>query len=174
MNTKCKVLVMLFLFTMVCASDVFAQLTKTKFEIESLRGIKGVDVAIEDLNPDIEKDGLKKDQIQTDVELKLRLAGIKVLTEEERLNEPGMPFFYVNVNSQKSDTSFGFYSFNVDVRLCQWTSLIRDPKILVPSTTWSITTIGHAVKENGFNYVRDVIKDQVDKFINDYLSVNPK
>ena len=68
MNTKCKVLAILFLFTMVCTSDVFAQRDENK--IESLRGLKGVHVLIESLDKDIEEDGLKKSQIQTDVELK--------------------------------------------------------------------------------------------------------
>lgn len=50
---------------------------------ESLKGLKGVNVLVDNLKPDIEKDGLKTSSIQTDVELKLRMAGIKVLTFEE-------------------------------------------------------------------------------------------
>jgi hypothetical protein len=42
-------------------------------------------VVVESLTSDIEADGLRKDSIKTDVELKLRLAGIKVLTEKEFL-----------------------------------------------------------------------------------------
>ncbi len=55
---------------------------------ESLRGIPGVYVLIEHLNPDAESDGLTRTQLRTDVELKLRLAGIKVFTREERFLGP--------------------------------------------------------------------------------------
>ena len=73
MNTKCKVLMVLFL---LISSSVYSQQTN----IGSLKGIKGLRVTVETLNPSIEADGLREYQIRTDVELKLRLAGIKVLT----------------------------------------------------------------------------------------------
>ena len=169
MNTKCKVLVIIFLFTMVCASDVSAQ--ELGYQIESLRGIKGVNVLIELLNPDIEKDGLKKEQIKTDVELKLRLAGIKVLNEEELLNEPGQPYLHVNVNSNKSE--LGFYSFSITIELNQLVLLIRDLDTIFTACTWSTKTVGFAGVEK-VGQIRDYIKDDVDLFINDYLFVNPK
>lgn len=56
---------------------------------DTLKGLKGVYVVIEDLNEEVIKDGLTVDAIRTDVELKLRLAGIPVLLEEARLKEPG-------------------------------------------------------------------------------------
>src|SRR4030042_2259715 len=51
---------------------------------KALRGIKGLLVVVEKINPEIEKDGLTENQNQTDVELKLRMAGLNVLTSEER------------------------------------------------------------------------------------------
>lgn len=88
-----KKLLVLFLLISPCA---YAQ---DDFQIESLRGLKGVLVLVEALKPEIEADGLRRDSIQTDVELKLRLAGIKVLTEEECLKEPGCPWLYVYINA---------------------------------------------------------------------------
>ena len=169
MNTKCKVLVMLLLFTMFCASDVFAQ--QPKFEIESLRGLKGICVVIESLSPDIEKDGLRIENIQTDVELKLRLAGIKVLTGEERIKEPGTPFLYVNVSSSKSE--LGIYTFSINIQLRQLVFLARDLDTRIFACTWIKGTIG-TIGANNVVDIRDYVKDNVDNFINDYLSVNPK
>ncbi len=169
MKTKCKVLVMLFLFTMGCVSDVSAQ--QPKYEIESLRGLKGVSVEIEKLSFNIEKDGLKREQIKTDVELKLRLAGIKVVTEEESINEPGQPYLFVNVNSNKSE--LGFYSFSITIELNQLVLLIRDLDTIFTACTWSTKTVGFAGVEK-VGQIRDYIKDDVDLFINDYLFVNPK
>ena len=51
---------------------------------ESLRGVKGMKVLIEhlELGDRTSQIGLTESQIQTDVELKLRLAGITVLNNE--------------------------------------------------------------------------------------------
>ena len=170
MNTKCKVLAMLFLFTMVCASGVYAQVYDG--DIESLRGLKGVYVMIGDLKPDIEEDRLEKEQIQTDVELKLRLAGIKVLTREEYEKELGRPYLYVSGISMKRE--IGSHVFNTQVELVQQVQLTRNTKISLTTKTWSTSDIGYVGEKDVANYVRDAIKDGVDEFINDYLSVNPK
>src|ERR1051325_9720100 len=53
---------------------------------ELLRGLQGVYVEIESLDPDAEKDGLTKDRLQTDVELRLRQADIQVLTKKQWLD----------------------------------------------------------------------------------------
>ncbi len=127
-----SVMVMVLVLSSVVYTDEFTKLT--------LKGLKGVDVIVEGLNPDIEKDGLHKSSIQTDVELKLRMAGIKVLTEEESLKESGMPYLYVNVNSGKIKT--GFYVYSILVELKQAVFLSRDVNILCMGSTWSPGSIG--------------------------------
>jgi len=163
MNTKSKVLMVLFL---LITSSVYGQT-----DIESLRGLKGVYVIIESLKPDIEADGLREDQIQTDVELKLRLAGIKVLTEEEWEKELGCPCLYVKVSARKWES---IYSCSTDVELHQDVYLVRDSSIRVfGAITWYKSSFG-LIGEMKVYQIRDSIKDYVDEFINDYLSVNPK
>ena len=49
---------------------------------KTLVGLSGVYVLVETIEDDVERDGLSRAQIQTDMELKLREAGIPVLTEE--------------------------------------------------------------------------------------------
>ena len=160
---------MVFLFTMVFVSEGFAQ--GYAGGIESLRGIKGVYVQVGSLKPDIEKDGLRIENIQTDVELKLRLAGIKVLTGEERIKEPGTPFLYVNVSSIKSE--LGIYTFSINIQLRQLVFLARDLDTRIFACTWIKGIIG-TIGANNVVDIRDYVKDNVDTFINDYLSVNPK
>jgi hypothetical protein len=60
----------------LCASGAAAQVSLGK---ESLKQLGPVRVLVEDLNPDLIKDGLDKAQLQQDVELRLRRSGIKVL-----------------------------------------------------------------------------------------------
>jgi len=137
---------------------------------QSLKGLKGVYVLVEPLEAEVERDGLNQTSIQTDVELRLRQAGIKVLTEGERLAAPGSPFLYVLVNAKSGSP----YAFSIDVEFCQGVRLDRDPSMqIIGATTWSVRAVGTAGRENLRN-IRDFIKDYVDQFINAYLSVNPK
>ena len=69
---------------------------------ESLRGISGVGVVVEDIGPDASADGLSQDAIRTAAELILRSKGIKVLTSVERTRLGSAPYLYINVNTLNS------------------------------------------------------------------------
>lgn len=51
----------------------------TELSRSTLKGLRGVSVMIESLEPEVERDGLSRSTIETDVELKLRQAGITVV-----------------------------------------------------------------------------------------------
>lgn len=143
------------------------------FSRPSLKGLKGVYVLVESLQAEAERSGLNQTSIQTDVELKLRQAGITVLTEAEGHAAPGGPTLYINVNTQSS-RSGSLYAFSIDVELKQDVLLDRDPSIRLPGVaTWSMGGVG-IVSRDSFREIRNDIKDDVDQFINAYLSVNPK
>jgi hypothetical protein len=141
-----------------------------EFTRKSLKGLTGVEVAVTPLDSDAIKDGLSEAQIQTDVELRLRMAGVKVLTSEEMLKAPGMPTLRVFVNTIKREE---LYSYSAEVYLEQNVRLARDPADLFIAQTWNCGAVGRVGSHN-LNQIRDIIKDEVDKFINAYLSVNPK
>ncbi|MFC1694432.1 hypothetical protein ACFL1R_13125 [Candidatus Latescibacterota bacterium] len=135
-----------------------------------LKGLKSVNVIVVNRSPDIEKDGLKTSSIQTDVELKLRMAGIKVLTEEETQKEPGKPYLVVRVNSFKEEEK-RLYFYNIEVQLIEVVCLERDTKMICNAATWS--TIGNgSVDIPEVASLRDITQNYVDKFINAYLAVN--
>jgi len=133
----------------------------------SLRGLAGAEVLIEGLSADAKQDGLNEQDIQTDVELTLRLAGIKVLTRRESITTPGIPCLYVNVGLLSRG---GTYTSSIEVSLEQEALLERDPTIRTTVATWSVGSIGIV----GKTQIRGAIKDEIDKFLNAYLSVNPK
>ena len=165
-----KLLMVLFLLMMVCVSDVYAQ--RLKHDIESLRGLKGVHVVTEFIQPNLKEEGLERDQIQTDIELKLQSAGIKVLTLEEWENESGWPYLYFNVTGLQDNKS-GLYAINIRFSLRQIVYLERDSKVVIEAETWYNEYL-LLVEVIELVFIRDSIKDGVDKFIKDYLSVNPK
>jgi hypothetical protein len=134
----------------------------------TLKGITAVYVVVEELRDSAKVLGLTKDAIRTDVELKLRLAGIRVVeTTEEWAKLTGSPFLYVNVNVLDGSARVA----NVEVELDQDALLARNGEFASGVTTWSA---GGVLVNPDVQYIRDRIKDAVDKFLNAWLSVNPK
>lgn len=144
-----------------------------EFDKKSLHGLGGVYVLVESLDSEIEQAGLHKADIQTDVELKLRLAGIKVPTEEEHLHQPGTPYLYINANVHLGHENSGLAYYAIDCELEQDVTLTRDESISTVATTWETGKAG-VVGTSNLQRIRDSVKDLVEEFINAYLSVNPK
>jgi len=149
---------------------------QTEMDRKSLRGLKGIAVVVEALQPEAERDGLTKSQIQTDSELKLRQAGIRVLPTEESFKVPGSPYLYMNINTTKNDVLYGAFStyvFSLQVALKQDVTLTRDSDLKGSATTWETHALG-TVGANNLQDTRRVLGDLLDRFINDYLAENPK
>ena len=144
----------------------------TKGALTSLRGLAGVEVVVESLDPEAEQDGLHNSQLQTDIELRLRKVGIKVESGPKALNIPGMPTLYVNINTIKKES--GSYAYRVDVELQQSVILDRNRSLIIMSaTTWNTGMLGMVGSNNMPATVREAVGDLVDKFINDFLAENP-
>jgi hypothetical protein len=142
---------------------------------QSLKGIQGLQIVIESIGSEVEDAGLLRADIQTDVELRLRLAGIKVLTIEDSAKQPGSPWLYVNAHVMLAkDTPFqGLVVYSIDCELIQTVTLARSGSREASATTWHTGSLGY-VGRNNLRKIRDSTKDLVDDFINAYLSVNPK
>ena len=156
---------MLFIAIVACAS---ARASDGAADRESLRGLTGVYVLVEKL-PDRLQTLVTDDQIQTDVELRLRKTGIRVLSEEEWLQASGHPTLYVNVNAVSVE---GKYSYSVNADLTQDVMLVRN-KATARGNTWSTDGVGQVAEGNLRSRVREVLGDTIDRFANAYLSVNP-
>jgi hypothetical protein len=149
----------------------------SEYTVESLRGLTGVGVSVESFSSEV-KDKLPfdKNQIRVDVELKLRMAGIKVLSDEERFNTPGMPFLYVRVHiGEISDLLPDLppvFTYNITVQLHQQVYLARNSELLF-GTTWEKSVTG-AVNIKNVSTTRDRVRYFLDQFIYDYFLVNPK
>ena len=138
-------------------------------ENDTLKGISGMWVLVEGFGEDDKRAGFNEQTFQTDVELKLRLAGIKVLAKKEWFDEPGAPFLYLNVNPLH-DQQGEHAAYSIDLALKQEVCLVRNPGRCVLAPTWSVGAVGRG----DLQHVRDSAKDLVDQFINAWLSVNPK
>jgi hypothetical protein len=133
-------------------------------ERQTLQGIKGISVLVEDLTTDVDR-LLTVEQIRTDVELRLRKAGIKVL-------ENSFPILYVSANVMKGRSEVeGLYIYSCNVTFEQTVS-VRANSVIALGTTWSVSSLGMVGGDNMSRSVRNVVGDLVDDFLNAYLSVN--
>ncbi len=134
--------------------------------VSTLKGIKTVYVLIEHLSGGATELGLTDDTVQTDVELKLRLAGLVVVTHEEGFKVPGSPHLYVNLN-----VTNGAEAASVHLELQQNATLERNGQLAFGVGTWSR---GKLIAHPSDRVIRDEIKDLTDQFLNDWLAANPK
>ena len=119
-------------------------------------------MVLEEFNKELEKEGTTKDQVQTDVELRLRRNGVQV-------RDDTAAFLYVVVIAQRNHD---LWAFSIHLGLQQPVLLERDRSILTFGETWT----QNAVQTMGTlrtAAVRASVDDLVDQFINDYLAVNP-
>jgi hypothetical protein len=122
-----------------------------------------------DLDPIAKDYGITEDLIRTDVELKLRLAGIKVESVEQMASSLN-PYLALSVNMMKSSCGSA-YMINIDFK--QATTLARNPLMASIASTWSYSYFGTLGKEVQ-QPLREFYKIVLDKFLNAYLEANPK
>jgi hypothetical protein len=163
---------------------------------ETLRGVTAIYVVIEGITPELEQNGMDANQLKTDVEFKLRNAGIHVINAVEARESAGSfpAGLYVRIDALKSDIlkrtiDIDYYAISISVELIQrclpltHETLSRvSEKAMDPSyvsshsalaCTWSTSNIYLAGEERIMD-IRDCVQELVDHFIKAYLSVNPK
>ena len=140
-------------------------------EIETLDGLPGVFVTVDNLNPAAEAYGLASRKVRGDVALHLQQKGIHVFTIDQMRRSPGLPILKVTTNVHKSEA--GYYVYSIDLYLQQTVKLSRRPSIETYAVTWKTGTLG-VVSGDRLSTLKDMVQDSVDAFITDYLSVNPR
>lgn len=140
---------------------------------ETLKGIKGVYVLVEELQPNIKKLSERftvgKDQLQGAVELRLKQAGIRVLKKDEWIKTPGRPIFYVNVNTHARERYR--WAYDIRVELQQIASMeANQVKALISS--WS-TNITGTLSAGTLSILKDETLALTDIFIKAFFAANP-
>jgi hypothetical protein len=113
---------------------------------ETLKGLAGFYVLIEELNPNIAKyANVQKNQITTQtlkiqVENRLRAAGIRILSWDEMMKTPERPILYISVNTHEYEKFW--YAYNILVEVRQLVSLASQPVKTISGSTWSLNMTG--------------------------------
>lgn len=137
---------------------------------ETLRDLTGVEVVVEQIPADAERDGLSTNELKSYVESQLDGAGIRVLTHEERRTQPGHAYLYVSINTVKTKS---IYSYAIEISLNQTVRLTRHPTIATFAPTWSAQIAGTTTAEH-LDTIREDVSNFVQAFIHDYHSMNPR
>jgi len=151
---------------LIAVSSLSAQAQNSKHSIASLKSISTLFVVVEQLPDGAKVLSLTAETIQTDVELKLRLAGLRVVTPEAGVKLPGSPYVYVELNLTDNAQAA-----SVAIELRQNARLEPNGQFVLGVTTWNVGDIIWKPTAQG---IRDNIKDGVDLFLNAWSSVNPK
>jgi hypothetical protein len=139
---------------------------------DNLRGLRGFSLLVRIDEPNLEKDGVTHDQLQTRVEVKLRQAGIRILSISELPGTPGQPILSLRVVALRGESPRG-YAFGVELGMLERVILDRDRNRVIYGMIWREARAGFV----GFLAVRSIyeyVSDVLDVFITDYLAANPK
>ena len=167
---KTKILMLMGLSLLVTVTEA-----RPTGDGDNLKGLRGVEIVVEmseNSETLLQKDGVGESQLQTRLEVKLREAGIRVLTQEQGGKTPGRPYLYLNINSTKIQGNPPVASVAIALELQEQVLLQRGKKS-ASAATWSTATVG-TVPADDVRSIYDRVGDLVDEFINDYLAANPK
>jgi len=141
-------------------------------EVNTLKGLQGIGVAVEGIDADAAADGLNKAKLLSAVTQKLKKAKIKVFTNMELQTVSGQPTLVVNINAIKQPGPI--YIFTTALDLNQIVLLSRNKGITSVSPTWSVLTTGGSLPEDLTDNVQSSLDPMLDSFIADYKKANTK
>jgi hypothetical protein len=137
---------------------------------DTLRGLPGVEVYVEAVQPELERSGLTSAVIRADVERRLRDGGISVYGSQTTNPSPAKAYIYVNINAVVLPQNAG-YAVAVQVHLRQ---TLRSPVTgsnVVNAMTWDAQNV-LGVPASALQAVRAEVLTFVDQFVQDWTSVH--
>jgi hypothetical protein len=139
---------------------------------DTLRGLREVSVLVEYLPDDVEREGLSREHLKRDIEVRLQQAGLRVLAISEIAKSPGAPYLYVAVYPI-TGPSVNLNAYAIGLTLKQLVQLSRNPTTEFFATTWEGPAPPSLLSAPRVLDIRTRISDAIGRFIIDYQAVNP-
>jgi len=130
----------------------------------SLKGLAAFNVVVEQLGPKIEGKGLTREQLQTDIEVRLRKAGVTISRDARAL-------LYTNI-TVVCNAQVCAYNIDLEVQQAVRLSTSAESATLL-ATTWKTGATGLFTGRR-WDVVRDDLTVQTYRFLNAYLAANRK
>ena len=155
------------------------------WEAESLRGLDGLAVNVEDLPDPAQEGGLTKDVLQTYLEMRLREARIPVLSLEEISVSERTPVLSLEVLA--IPTAAGGWAYALVLEVFQWACITgsdegqeapyASTRGCSPFRTWQAGGLYKTAEDGSpqslYYAVRGKLAQFMDQLVNDYLAMNP-
>ncbi|MEI7638494.1 MAG: hypothetical protein WCJ37_14385 [Syntrophus sp. (in: bacteria)] len=107
---------------------------------DEMRGLKGMRVVVEPLIPELEKDGLRREEVLKELAAKVERSGIKILPEEEWQRTPGKPVLNATIEAVKLDKQNYQYTVEIEVTKSETGGRVSGSEKI--KTIWSTSEIG--------------------------------
>ena len=130
----------------------------------TLRGIRAVNVVIDQLDPQLPKEGLAAAVLQDRLEGRLRDANIQV-------NPSATEFIGLQVTAVRGGR--GPYALSMTIGLYQPVLMVRDHNVKTTTKTWEVETILMAEPKALRQASMEGVDDLAARFVAAYRSVNP-
>ncbi|MBZ0263923.1 hypothetical protein K8I28_04575 [bacterium] len=153
------------ILTILFTPSAFSQ-NRPLSDIKHLQQLNGVRVEVKKIDPVITNSGVTKSNIEHDVKVLLTAAGLQVYEASTWEQSKGKPYIYVGITTAPAEQ--GFYALNVRVDLKEKVKLERNGLIFDDATVWELGFNGIASAQS-IRQVRDIVKDMVRVFTQDYL-----
>ncbi len=137
---------------------------------DTLRGLPGVEVIVEELQPEIVRAGLTASGVRDAAVRQLRDAGIVVYPSQAENGSPAKPYLYVHVNAGGVPQTSS-YAVSVHVQVRQTLRSLVTESSVVDAMTWDSHTV-LAVARNRMSPLRDMIARQIGLFVEDWKAVH--
>jgi hypothetical protein len=137
---------------------------------DTLRGLPGVEVVVEELQPEIAREGLSRASIQSDVVAQLKAAGIRVYPSQMANASQAKAYLYVHVNALTLPRQAG-YALAVQVHLRQTLVSRVTGSNVVNAMTWDAHNV-LGVPDSDLRLVRREIRSFVSQFVEDWTAVH--
>jgi hypothetical protein len=153
---------------------VIASASDDKADRATLKGIKTVCVVVE--TADQARYKFSKEALQTDIEGKLKQAGIDV-------DKNGTTCLYLNVRAlqaierqaiRRKEKPIPLYAVDVRLEFLQTVALTRDPTAKTDAPTWSVANMATVAADDLGGTALEITTSLVDQFVTAYKSVNPR
>jgi hypothetical protein len=129
----------------------------------TLRGVVAVNVVIDPVAPEIQKEGVTIDGLRMRLEEGLRDARIQIDTT-------GTAFLALRLRSVRA--ARGPLAIAITIALYQPVTLVRDPTVKTATTTWEVDTVILADTKQVYRACMDLADELTRRFVTAYRSVN--
>jgi len=146
----------------------------TEWNRYTLQKIGGVHVSVVG-NQTCESVGVISSEVRANAAIKLLESEVDLLTEDEMLENPGLPELRITLQCVVGDQSDvgGVIAYSIEVRVNQAAKMVRDEQVtLAEAVTWYTTAVGVANADDTQQALREVIDVKLEEFAKAYVEAN--